>query len=196
MEKEKIRCQVQENQSGLEQKENEHRQKVEELIGLKTQQESLRKETISYTKLLQAETDNHISKKEDYFHKASLLGSLEKLRDQFEGFHDGVKSLMNNQNDKRIPGLREVLVDVIQTPVEYEMAIETALGEKLQSVIVNTHSDSMEAIGYLNNHHSGRGLFAPINPKSIPGFWSLYGLSNSIMEAEENINKCHFGIQP
>ena len=168
MEKEKIRYQVQKNQSGLEQKENEHSQKVEELIGLKTQQESLRKETISYTKLLQAETDNHISKKEDYFHKASLLGSLEKLRDQFEGFHDGVKSLMNNQNNKRIPGLREVLVDVLQTPVEYEMAIETALGEKLQSVIVNTHSDSMEAIGYLNNHHSGRGLFAPLNPKSIP----------------------------
>ena len=26
----------------------------------------------------------------------------------------------------------------------------------------------MEAIGYLKNHHSGRGLFAPLNPKSIP----------------------------
>ena len=168
LEKEEIRDQVQKNQAGLEQKETEHRQEVEELTRLKAQQESLRQETISYAKQLQAETDNHSSKKEDYFHQASLLGSLKKLRNQFEGFHDGVKSLMNNQSGERISGLREVLVDVLHTPAEYEVAIETALGEKLQSVIVNTHSDSMEAIGYLNNHHSGRGLFAPLNPKLIP----------------------------
>lgn len=167
-EKEEVRRQVQENQSGVEQRETEHQQKVEELASLKGQQESLRQETTSYSQQLQNEIDNHSSKKEDYFHKSSLLGSLEKLRNQFEGFHDGVKSLMNNQNGERIPGLREVLVDVLQTPAEYEVAIETALGEKLQSVIVNTHSDSMEAIGYLKNHHSGRGLFAPLNPKSIP----------------------------
>ena len=168
LEKEEISDQVQKNQAGLEQKETEHRQEVEELTRLKAQQESLRQETISYAKQLQAETDNHSSKKEDYFHQASLLGSLKKLRNQFEGFHDGIKSLMNNQSGKRISGLREVLVDVLHTPAEYEVAIETALGEKLQSVIVNTHSDSMEAIGYLNNHHSGRGLFAPLNPKLIP----------------------------
>jgi len=168
VEKEEVRRQVQENQSGVEQRETEHQQKVEKLANLKAQQESLRQETTSYSQQLQTEIDNHSSKKEDYFHKSSLLGSLEKLRNQFEGFHDGVKSLMNNQSGERIPGLREVLVDVLQTPAEYEVAIETALGEKLQSVIVNTHSDSMEAIGYLKNHHSGRGLFAPLNPKSIP----------------------------
>jgi chromosome segregation protein len=168
VEKEEVRRQVQENQSGVEQRETEHQQKVEKLANLKALQESLRQETTSYSQQLQTEIDNHSSKKEDYFHKSSLLGSLEKLRNQFEGFQDGVKSLMNNQSGERIPGLREVLVDVLQTPAEYEVAIETALGEKLQSVIVNTHSDSMEAIGYLKNHHSGRGLFAPLNPKSIP----------------------------
>ncbi|MBC8287093.1 MAG: chromosome segregation protein SMC [Nitrospinae bacterium] len=167
-EKEENRSQAQENQSGLEQREAEHQQKTEELARLKEQQEALRQETTLCSQQLQVEIDSHSSQKEDYFHKASLLGSLEKLRNQFEGFHDGVKSLMNNQNGERIPGLREVLVDVLQTPAEYEVAIETALGEKLQSVIVNSHSDSMEAIGYLKNHHSGRGLFAPLNPKPIP----------------------------
>ena len=167
-EKEEVYSQVRENQSGLLKAETEHRQKNEELTRLREQQEVLRHETTLCSQQLQAEIDSHNGKKEDYFHKASLLGSLEKLRNQFEGFHDGVKSLMNSQNGERIPGLREVLVDVLQTPVEYEMAIETALGEKLQSVIVNSHSDSMEAIEYLKNHHSGRGLFAPLNPKSSP----------------------------
>jgi len=93
---------------------------------------------------------------------------LEKLRTQFEGFNEGIKSLMSQQNGERIPGIREVLVDVLQTPAEYETAIETALGDKLQSVIVNSYSDSMEAIGYLKSNESGRGLFVPLNPKSTP----------------------------
>ncbi|MBT4899138.1 MAG: AAA family ATPase, partial [Nitrospina sp.] len=141
-EKEEVHSQIQGNQSVLAQGESEYRQKAGELTQLKGQQETLRQETAEYSKQLQAESDGHSSRKEDYFHKASLLGSLEKLRNQFEGFQEGIKSLMGNQNGERIPGIREVLVDVLQTPAEYEMAIETALGEKLQSVIVNSHSDS------------------------------------------------------
>jgi chromosome segregation protein len=192
IEKEEVRDQVLENQSSIEQRETEYQQKNEELLRLKEQQEDLRQEITSYSQQLQAEIDNYNSKKEDYFHKSSLLGSLEKLRNQFEGFHDGVKSLMNKQNGERIPGLREVLVDVLKTPVEYEMAIETALGEKLQSVIVNTHSDSLEAIGYLKNHHSGRGLFAPLNPKLIPseplymnGTQGIVGEALNFIECQE-----------
>ena len=45
--------------------------------------------------------------------------------------------------------LGKYLLKSLQTPSEYETAIETALGDKLQSVIVNSYSDSMEAIGYL-----------------------------------------------
>ena len=191
-EKEGVRLQAQENQSSLEQREAEYQQKIEELNRLKAHQEALRQESTSYSKQLQAEIDNNSTKKEDYFHKASLLDSLEKLRNQFEGFHDGVKSLMNNQNGERISGLREVLVDVLKTPAEYETAIETALGEKLQSVIVNTHSDSLEAIGYLKNHHSGRGLFAPLNPKTIPseplymnGTQGIVGKALNFIECQE-----------
>ncbi len=191
-EKEEIYFQIQENQSSLEQRESEHRQKTEELARLKEQQETSRQETTSYSQQFQAETDRHSSKKEDYFHKASLLGTLEKLRNQFEGFHEGVKSLMNKQNGERIPGIREVLVDVLQTPAEYEVAIETALGEKLQSVIVNSYSDSLEAIGYLKNHQSGRGLFAPLNPKATPsaplymnGTQGIVGKALNFVECQE-----------
>jgi chromosome segregation protein len=191
-EKEEAHSQIQENQSALEQGQAEHQQKNDELLRLKDQQEALRQETTLHSQQLQDEIDSHSSKKEDYFHKASLLGSLEKLRSQFEGFHEGIKSLMGNENGERIPGIREVLVDVLQTPAEYEVAIETALGEKLQSVIVNSYSDSMEAIGYLKNHHSGRGLFVPLNPKSVPsaplylnGTQGVVGKALNFVECQE-----------
>jgi len=191
-EKEEVRSQIQENLSALEQEKTEHQQKAEELTRFKEHQEALRQKTTEYSKQLQAEMDRHNSKKEDYFHKASLLSSLEKLRNQFEGFQEGIKSLMGNQNNERIPGIREVLVDVLETQAEYEVAIETALGEKLQSVIVNSYSDSMEAIGYLKDHQSGRGLFVPLNPKSVPsaplhlnGTQGVVGKALNFIECQE-----------
>ncbi|MBT6249841.1 MAG: chromosome segregation protein SMC [Nitrospina sp.] len=191
-EKQETHSQIQENQSALGQGKVQHQQKNEELIHLKEQQEALRQENTQYSQQLQAEIESHSSKKEDYFQKASLLSSLEKLRNQFEGFHEGVKSLMGKENGERIPGIREVLVDVLQTPAEYEVAIETALGEKLQSVIVNSYSDSMEAIGYLKNNHSGRGLFVPLNPKTVPteplylnGTQGVVGKALNFIECQE-----------
>jgi chromosome segregation protein len=70
--------------------------------------------------------------------------------------------------NSRPDGLREVVVDVIQTPAEYEKAVEAVLGEKLQSMIVNSYSDTLDVIRYMNEHHSGRGSFIPLNLKSIP----------------------------
>lgn len=96
----------------------------------------------------------------------ALLNSMKELRRKFEGFQSGVQSLMGgNSNGGRLPGLREVLVDVLQAPAEYELAVAAVLGEKLQSVIVNSYSDSVEAIGHLRSHHSGRGSFIPMQPK-------------------------------
>ena len=71
---------------------------------------------------------------------------------------------MSQENGERISGIREVLVEVLQTPSEYETAIETALGDKLQSVIVNSYSDSMEAIGYLKNVQKEDGSFVSQTP--------------------------------
>ena len=167
-EKEGILNLIHDNQSTLQERERKHQISLDALQKLKEEQENLKQKALDGSSQAQVEADAHGERKEIYFNKASLLNSLEKLRQQFEGFNEGIKSLMSQQNGERIPGIREVLVDVLQTSAEYETAIETALGDKLQSVIVNSYSDSMEAIGYLKNNESGRGLFVPLNPKSTP----------------------------
>ena len=167
-EQEETQNQIQNNRSTLQERESEHQTHIDELQQLKERQGGLNQKVLEGANRAQAEVNAHSERKEGYFNKSSLLGSLEKLRTQFEGFNEGIKSLMSQQNGERIPGIREVLVDVLKTPAEYETAIETALGDKLQSVIVNSYSDSIEAIGYLKNNESGRGLFVPLNPKSTP----------------------------
>ena len=109
------------------------------------------------------------SAREVYSEQSSLLNSRRELRKKFEGFGDGVKALMNSENKEQRPaGLREVLVDVVHAPAEFEKALEAVMGDKLQSVIVNSYDDSLAAVRYLSEHRSGRGSFVPLQPKSVP----------------------------
>jgi chromosome segregation protein len=141
-------------------------QKLEQLAELKNNREALYKITEEKRQLLSSQTSQLNTLKEDYLIKSSLLTSLKELRNKFEGFQDGVRSLMNsNENGSHLNGLRKILADVLKTPIEYEAAITVALGEKLQSVIVNSYDDSLEAITYLNENSSGRGSFIPMNMK-------------------------------
>jgi len=141
--------------------------KLEELEKLKNSRQLLYKSTEQKRQQVASETDHLDLLKEDYLTQSSLLTSLKELRNKFEGFEDGVRSLMNyNENGGRLNGLRKVLADVLKTPVEYEAAITVALGEKLQSVIVNSYDDSVEAITYLKENSSGRGSFIPLKMKA------------------------------
>jgi len=195
-EKEGIINLIQKNQSTLQELERRHQSSTDELQQLKEQQEKLAQKVLEYSNQAQEQADTHGEKKEAYFNKASLLHSLKKLRTQFEGFNEGIKSLMSQQNGERIPGIREVLVDVLQTPAEYETAIETALGDKLQSVIVNSYSDSMEAIGYLKNSESGRGLFVPLKPKPTPNTPLHLNGTQGIVGKALNFIKCGEDYRP
>ncbi|HCG72424.1 MAG TPA: chromosome segregation protein SMC, partial [Nitrospina sp.] len=195
-EKEETQNQIHSNQSIFQERESGHQTRIDELRQLKEQQESLKQKVLDGSNEVQAQVDAHSERKEGYFNKSSLLGSLEKLRSQFEGFNEGIKSLMSQQNGERIPGIREVLVDVLQTPAEYETAIETALGDKLQSVIVNSYSDSMEAIGYLKNNESGRGQFVPLNPKSTPSLPLYLNGTEGVVGKALNFIECSEDYRP
>lgn len=147
--------------------EIEHQNNLEKFSSLKEQQIQLARESKELEEQLKEKTDAFNVLKEKLLKQSSLLSSLEELRGKFEGFHEGVKSLMSDSaNGNRLPGLKEVLVDVLKAPREYEAAVEAVLGEKLQSIIVTSYSDTIEAIDYLKGRQAGRGSFIPLQPKA------------------------------
>ena len=168
-------------------------EKSEHLEELKNNRQLLYQKTEQKRQQLTSETNLLDTLKEDYLTQSSLLTSLKELRNKFEGFEDGVRSLMNhNENGGRLKGLRRVLADVLKTPVEYEAAITAALGEKLQSVIVNSYDDSVEAITYLKENSSGRSSFIPLNMKEnqdppvyLNGNPGILGKALNFIECEE-----------
>ena len=168
-------------------------EKSVELTELKNNRQLLHQKTEQKRQQLTSGTNHLNTLKEEYLTQSSLLTSLKELRNKFEGFEDGVRSLMNyNENGGRLNGLRKVLADVLKTPVEYEAAITAALGEKLQSVIVNSYDDSVEAITYLKENSSGRGSFIPMDikpnegpPVHLNGNPGILGKALNFIECEE-----------
>ncbi len=165
-EREETRGQMESAQAAVGEAQSQHDQKNQDLETRKQEHLRLQERLGECKEQLKDGEEKAHAAKEVYLSKASLLGSLKELRNQYEGFGQGVRSLMSQNS--RPDGLREVVVDVIQTPAEYEKAVEAVLGEKLQSMIVNSYSDTLGVIRYMNEHHSGRGSFIPLNPKSIP----------------------------
>ena len=159
------RAQMEAAQTALEEAQIQHDQKEQDLETRKQEHLRLQEQLTACKEQLKDGEGKARAAKESYLSKASLLSSLKELRSQYEGFGQGVRALMSQ--NARPEGLREVVVDVLQTPAEYEKAVEAVMGEKLQSMIVNSYSDTLDVIRYLKENQSGRGSFIPLNPKSI-----------------------------
>ncbi|MBI5183231.1 MAG: chromosome segregation protein SMC [Nitrospinae bacterium] len=164
---------LRERLNGLKEKLNRSR---EGLIDIKEAMEKTKQERISITGLLndcrnrlKRENEDIRALKEKLAVQSALQKSLEEFQNNLEGFQEGVRSLMKIREQGELPGIHGILVDYIKTSPEYEVAIEAVLGDKLQGIIVESHADSIMAIGYLRNKSGGRSTFLPITPRDIKG---------------------------
>jgi len=85
----------------------------------------------------------------------SKLEFLEEARLKYEGFSAGVKAILGSQS--RIDGVRDCLANLLTVKKGYEVAIETAMSEYLQSIVVDTMESVDKAIAYLREHSCGKG---------------------------------------
>lgn len=113
--------------------------------------------------------ENEVAEFKDKLNEVvSRLYGLENLRDNFEGFQEGVKSVMFWQK-KNLEGLSaeeqearrsfQPVSDIVRVPEKYEVALEAALGPKLQMLVSQDSEKSLEAVDYLKEQKSGRSTF-------------------------------------
>lgn len=188
---------AEQTKSCLSEIDREHAEKVGQFEAGKIRKEEIQNQVAEYRRKLKEGAERLHSAKETWLKQSSLLHSLKELRNSFAGFEEGVKALMTQSGDnQRLNGLREVLVDILQTPAEFERAIEAVLGERLQSVIVNSYADTVEAINYLKSAHSGRGSFIPMTPKSLPRMPLNMNGTRGIMGKAVDFVQCKEGYRP
>jgi len=126
------------------------------------------------------------------------LDLLQRLKDEGEGYSGGARSVMRSLGDSRgtpLAGIIGAVADQLQTPAELELAIETALGGRLQDIIVEQWSDAERAIDWLKRTNGGRATFLPLDtlrtgqpmrPPSGPG---VVGLASQLVKAEPRLAK-------
>ena len=101
----------------------------------------------------------------------SKYQTLKKMDENHEWFKGGIKAIMARQQvDDRILSL---IVDVVEPFRYYEEALEVALGEALQFVIVKDVETGIDAMKYLKDNNAGRSGFLPGKPDKqfIPSKW-------------------------
>ncbi len=94
----------------------------------------------------------------------SRYASLKKMEENFEWYRDGVKALMKGltPEKRRAQGIRGLVADIIAPQPGYEAAVEAALGESLQYILVDRQQQAMEAIDFLRQGRAGRSGFVPL----------------------------------
>ncbi|MDZ4661778.1 MAG: chromosome segregation protein SMC [Pseudomonadota bacterium] len=105
----------------------------------------------------------------------SRLYGLEDLQANYEGFEEGVKTVLFWQKQKA-PMLQELgalgatapagfqpVADVVEVPSRYEIAMEAALGSRLQWLMGKGQEEALGAIDYLKQENKGRSSFVTDN---------------------------------
>lgn len=106
----------------------------------------------------------------------SRLYGLENLHNNFEGFQEGVKNVMLWQKTK----YQELTADggtvfqpvseVVEVPSDYEVAMEAALGTRLQMLLAADGGKAIEAVDHLKEQKSGRSSFMSAQESGSRGF--------------------------
>lgn len=116
------------------------------------------------------------------------LYSLETLSKNFEGFQAGIKSLMSKKAHAHPDGGYSMLpvAQVVKVDKKYELAMESSLGLKLQTMVTDSHTEAIEAIDYLKENNSGRSSFAGsyrTKKKVVPE--NIVGMLSSFVEVDD-----------
>ncbi len=88
---------------------------------------------------------------------------LKELEHNMEGFSHAVKVITGESKKGTLRGVHGTVSQLISVDKKYTVAIETALGNAIQNIVVDTEADAKRAINYLKSNNSGRATFLPIS---------------------------------
>jgi chromosome segregation protein len=139
---------------------------------------------------------NEINELQGQYHlEKSKLESLINLTERYEGYGNSIKKVMEQK--PHMPGIVGVVADIIKTDKEYEIAIETALGQTIQNIVTSDEKTAKDLIEYLKKNKYGRATFLPLTNisagKSLKTHEVLMekgviGVASTLVEADNKYN--------
>ena len=124
-------------------------------------------ERVKDLKLLVSRLDKEVDHLKGELHKKKArLHSLTEIAARHEGFSLGSRLLLTR---KDAPGAdrtgARTIADLVIAPAELEVAIDAVLGDRLGSLLVDSHQDATAAIDYLRQRGEGKATLVPIDAR-------------------------------
>ena len=127
-------------------------------------------------------------------HKVQILEDLEKNMD---GFNHSVKTVIKESESGKIRGIYGAVIRLINVDKEYSVAIETALGNAAQNIIVDNEATAKFAIDFLKKSSSGRATFLPVSSIKSREFkesgfedeYGYVGIASELVNADSRYNE-------
>jgi chromosome segregation protein len=95
--------------------------------------------------------------------RRSSRAVLEELEAQRAGYTQGVQAVFAAAGEARLGGVVGTVADLLDVPRELEHAVEAALGERLQWVVMETFEAAKTALSYLGRSGGGQATFLPLD---------------------------------
>lgn len=94
------------------------------------------------------------------------ISFLERLKEDYEGFNYAAKSVLKSNEPFR-RGVLGAVVELIDAPKEYAVAVEVALGAAAQNIAVEDEQTAKAAIEFLKRNNYGRATFLPLSTITV-----------------------------
>ncbi len=134
------------------------------LEALEAERKQAKEEAMEATRAREVLLGEHRQAQRELDDATSRLEALERLAADYEGYYGGVRSVMQAARDGLLRGIIGVVPELIQSiDSEHDLAIEIALGNHVQDIVVETAEDAKRAINYLKSEGQGRATFLPLD---------------------------------
>lgn len=134
-------------------------EKLEKLVQMILSQKDKKQQENSKLDVLNRERNELLV---EFNSKSSKKKMLEDMENEYDGYAKSVKSVLKSDELRNL-SIYGTVAGLIEVKKEYAVAIEIALGNALQNIIVETEADAKSAISYLKSSNSGRATFLPIS---------------------------------
>ncbi len=98
----------------------------------------------------------------DIYQKNARIKMLDDLEKNLDGYAGSVQKVIKESKRGAIKGIHGTLSQLITTPAEYAVAIETALGAAIQNIVTDNENTAKRAINFLKENRAGRATFLPL----------------------------------
>jgi chromosome segregation protein len=121
----------------------------------------------------------------------SRRDSLIRLRQEMPGYHPSVREVLGREAG--LPGMLGTVASLMRVPIQYEEAIESALGPRLQNVITEYWEDAEGAIAHLKQSGTGWATFLPLDtikarpPTRLQAESGVIGVASTLVQFDDRL---------